>query len=229
MKRVLLSLLVVAGVLYAAHAFFSGHEAKPPAEHAAPPGAGSSNASPATNDGVKAPEASQALSAEAMAPSPPGSRHAIEVGQAPSPAEASSGSAATSPSADAELQQAAFMKVTSPASIREGPSTSAAIVGIAQPGAEAQIVSRQSDWVEIIDPGSKKTGWIHESFLAPQEEPTSRPVPPEELAALATPESESAADDDQPPSLKSRPRRHASRHWHRRHSIVFGPLILRFR
>ena len=66
-------------------------------------------------------------------------------------------------------QQATFMRVTSPASIREGPSTSAAIVGIAQPGAEAQIVARSSDWVEIIDPGSKKTGWIHQSFLAPTE------------------------------------------------------------
>jgi SH3-like domain-containing protein len=120
------------------------------------------------------------------------------------------------------------MKVRSPASIREGPSTSAAIIGIAQPGAEAQIVSRSTDWVEIIDPASKKTGWIHQSFLAPQEEPAARPVPPEELAALATPESESAADD-QMPSITSKPRKHASRHRHRRHTIVLGPFILRFR
>lgn len=221
MKRVLLSLLVVTGVLYAAHAFFS--------ERPTPAGAGSSGVASAKTDDAKVPEATQPLTAEAMAPSPAGSRHAIAVEQAPSPAEASSGSAATSPSADAELQQPAFMKVTSPASIREGPSTSAAIVGVAQPGAEAQIVSRSTDWVEIIDPGSKKTGWIHESFLAPQAEPASRPVPPEELASLAETESADAANDDQQTSLKSKSRQHASRHRHRRHSIVLGPFILRFR
>lgn len=234
MKRVLLSLLVVAGVLYAAHTFFSAGDSRPsgdepPAGTSAGPNEAAPAKTPAKTDDAKAPEATQALSAEAMAPSPAGSRHAIAVEQAPSPAEASSGSAATSPSADAELHQAAFMKVTSPASIRQGPSTSAAIIGVAQPGAEAQIVSRSTDWVEIIDPGSKKTGWIHESFLAPQEEPTSRPVPPEELASLAETESADAANDDQQTSLKSKSRQHASRHRHRRHSIVLGPFILRFR
>lgn len=221
MKRVLLSLLVVAGVLYAAHAFFS--------ERPTPAGAGSSGVAPAKTDDAKAPEATQPLTPEAMAPSPAGSRHAIAVEQAPS-AEASSSSAAASPSADTELQQAAFIKVTSPASIREGPSTSAAIIGVAQPGAEAQIVSRSTDWVEIIDPGSKKTGWIHESFLVPQGEPASRPLPPEEIdaALAASPESESA-EDDRMPSMESKPRQQASRHRHRRHSIVLGPFILRFR
>ena len=110
------------------------------------------------------------------------------------------------------------------------PSTSAAIVGIAQPGAEAQIVSRSTDWIEIIDPGSKKTGWIHESFLAPQAEPASRAVPPEEVdAALsASPETESV-EEDRMPSLESKSRKQASRHRHRRHTIVLGPFILRFR
>src|SRR5512143_683426 len=229
MKRVLLSLLLVAGVLYAAHAFFSAGDSRSSGgEPSAGTSEGPNEAAPAKTDDAKAPEATQALTAEAMAPSPANSRHAIAVEQAPSPAEASSGSAATPPSADAELQHAAFMKVTSPASIREGPSTSAAIIGVAQPGAEAQIVSRSTDWVEIIDPGSKKTGWIHESFLAPQAEPASRPVPPEELASLAETEN-AAADDDQQTSLKSKSRKHASRHRHRRHSIVLGPFILRFR
>ena len=52
------------------------------------------------------------------------------------------------------------MKVIAPASIREGPSTSTAILGAAQPGANAQVISRQDEWVQIIEPGSKKTGWI---------------------------------------------------------------------
>ena len=96
-------------------------------------------------------------------------------------------------------------------------------------GAEAQIVSRSTDWVEIVDPASKKTGWIHQSFVAPQAEPSSRPVPPEEMASLAeTEEDAGAADDDQQPSLRSKSRKHASRHRHR-HTLVLGPFILRFR
>jgi SH3-like domain-containing protein len=236
MKRVLLSLVVVGGVLYAAHALFSADDVEPSAAQPAPTGTtlDQKGALPAKID-----DAAQALAAEALTPSPADSRHAISVEHAPSPApaETSAGPEATSsPGANGEAspgpspQQATFMRVMSPASIREGPSTSAAIVGIAQPGAEAQIVARSSDWVEIIDPGSKKTGWIHQSFLAPTES-ASRPVsPPEVEAALAaTPESESATDDDLSPPLKSKPRRHASRHRHHRHSIVLGPFILRFR
>ncbi len=228
MKRVLLSLVLVAGVLYAAHAVFSAGDVTP--SSAAP--------TPAGTSGGASEAGAQALSAEALTPSPTDSKHAIAVEQAglPAPSEtAPAGSEATStPFGSVNLSSApepprGFVKVTSPASIREGPTTSAAIVGIAQPGAEAQVVSRASDWVEIIDPGSKKTGWIHESFLAPQDEPASRPVPPEELASLAETENADAADDDQQTALKSKSRKHASRHRHRRHSIVLGPFILRFR
>jgi len=225
MKRVLLSLLVIAGVLYAGHAVFSGNSAKPANDASAPPG-----------KGTQAPEAAQALSVEAMAPSPAGSRHAIEVEQAPSRALAENspaGSEATaSPAASgeaaagAQANQPPFMKVTSPATIREGPSTSAAIIGIARPGAEARVLSRSADWVEIIDPGSQKTGWIHESFMAPQAEPASHPASSEEVdAALATsPESDSPADDQ---LVRSNPHRHASRHRHYRHGIVLGRIYLR--
>lgn len=227
MKRVLLSLLIVAGVLYAGRALFFGSEQGGSSDQAAAVAVTSPSSAP-----------SQQLAAEGLTPSPAGSRHAIEVEHAPlpSPSETSSGSTAISSVASNEtppngaVEQPAFMMVTSPASIREGPSTSAAIVGVAQPGAEAQIVSRSTDWVEIIDPGSKKTGWIHESFLAPQAEPASRPIPQEEIASLAQPEDNAgAAEDDQQPSLQSKTRKHASRHRHRRHSIVLGPFILRFR
>jgi SH3-like domain-containing protein len=117
----------------------------------------------------------------------------------------------------------------SPASIREGPATSAAIVGVAQPGAEAQVVAHESDWIEIIDPGSKKTGWIHQSFLAPQANHSARAVPPQEVdAALATPESDaSAGGDDVQPTITHKKRKHASRHRrHHRHGIAFGWVYL---
>jgi len=238
MKRVLLSLLVLGGVLYAAHALFSADDVEPSAAEPAPTGTtvDQVGAQPAKVDDAKAAEDSQALSAEALTPSPADSRHAIAVEAAPSPAPTETSAApaiistpgangAASP--NVEPQPAAFMRVTAPASIREGPSTSAAIVGVAQPGAEAQIIARSSDWVEIIDPGSKKTGWIHESFLAPTESAAPPVSPPEVEAALAaTPESEA---DEAKPVVKAKPRRNASRYRHHRHTLVLGWLVLRFR
>jgi uncharacterized protein YraI len=228
--RILLSLLLVGLVLYAAQAFFWGEETTPSSAEAIGDGAGT--APLAASDG-KAAEA-QALTAEELAPSPANSKHAITVEQAALPAEnppAAAGSERSpTPSAGANLSPAtephpSFVKVISPASIREGPTTAAAILGVAQPGAEAQVVSHSNDWVEIIDPGSKKTGWIHQSFLAPQTEPSARTVAPQEVdAALATPENDAAAiGDDTPPSVKHKKRKHASRHRrHHRHGIAFG-------
>jgi uncharacterized protein YraI len=224
--RLLLCFLVLAGLLYAGHTLlFGGGQ-----------GGSSDQASPVAVSTSPSSQPAQQLAAEHLTPSPAGSRHAIEVEHAPlpSPSETSAAASQATPpgaSPDASLgpDQPAFVTVTSPASIREGPSTSAAIIGVAQPGAEAQIVSRSTDWVEIIDPASRKTGWIHQSFVAPQAEPSSRPVPPEEMASLAeTEEDANAGDDDQQPSLRSKSRKHASRHRHR-HTLVLGPFILRFR
>jgi hypothetical protein len=62
------------------------------------------------------------------------------------------------------------VRVTLAASIHTRPSNSADIVGAAYPGAEAVVASRESDWVQIVDPVSGKTGWIHSAFLAPSTE-----------------------------------------------------------
>ena len=90
MKRVLLSLLVVGGVLYAAHAVFSADDVEPSAAEPAPTGTtvDQVGAPPAKMDDAKAAEDAQALSAEALTPSPADSRHAIAVERAPSPAPA---------------------------------------------------------------------------------------------------------------------------------------------
>ena len=50
------------------------------------------------------------------------------------------------------------VRVTTATSIRTGPSSSSDIVGAAHPGAEAVVASRQSDWVQIVDPVAGKTG-----------------------------------------------------------------------
>ena len=58
-------------------------------------------------------------------------------------------------------------KANSVTNIRSGPSASAEIIGIAPAGAEVQVGWRNSGWVQIIDPWSLRTGWIHSQFLAP--------------------------------------------------------------
>jgi SH3-like domain-containing protein len=227
--RILLSLLFVGFVLYAAQAIFWGEETTPSAAKTV----GEARAETGAPSDAKAP-AAQALTAEELAPSPANSKHAITVEQAALPAKNSAGSetaAAPAQPSNAEVPPQApsnpsFVKVMSPASIRIGPSTSAAILGVAQPGAEAQVVARENDWIEIIDPSSKKTGWIHQSFLAPKANPSTRAVPPQELdAALATPKNDAeAASDDMQPPITPKKRKHASRHRHRhhRHGIAFG-------
>ena len=59
-----------------------------------------------------------------------------------------------------------FLKVSSAALIRSGPSLTAEIVGIAPAGTSVQAAARYSEWVLIIDPWSWETGWIHAKELA---------------------------------------------------------------
>jgi uncharacterized protein YgiM (DUF1202 family) len=115
------------------------------------------------------------------------------------------------------------VKVTAPASVRKGPSASSAIIGIAHTSAEAQVVSREGDWVQIIDPDSKKTGWIQQSFLAPQTAPSSRPASQQEIAAaLAPPAEDTTASADNEPYAKSRSHKHGLNHRHRRSAFAWG-------
>ena len=66
-----------------------------------------------------------------------------------------------------------FLKVSSAAHIRSGPSLTAEIVGIAPAGASVQAAARYSEWVLIVDPWSWETGWIHAKELAPYATPST--------------------------------------------------------
>jgi uncharacterized protein YgiM (DUF1202 family) len=66
-----------------------------------------------------------------------------------------------------DLNEIELLKVNSAANIRSGPSVSTEIIGIAHGGAEVQVASRDSGWVQIIDPWSSRTGWIYSKYLAP--------------------------------------------------------------
>lgn len=62
------------------------------------------------------------------------------------------------------------VRVTTATNIHTGPSSSSDIIGAAHPGGEAVVASRQSDWVQIVDPVAGKTGWIQSASLAPSTE-----------------------------------------------------------
>ena len=208
----------------------------------APAQAQASASSPPPQATAEAPGQAPAQ-AQAPASSPPPQSTAEAPAQAPAQAQAPASlppapeatqpppAASAEASPDATPDQPAFMKVTSPTSIREGPSVSSAIIGIAHPGAEAQVLSRDSDWVQIIDPGSKKTGWINQSFLEPQAEPSSQPASREEVeAALAAPAPSESNDvsGDRPAYAKSRSNKHSWRQRRHRHGFALGFFRRRF-
>jgi hypothetical protein len=62
------------------------------------------------------------------------------------------------------------VRVTTATNIHTGPSSASDIIGAAHPGGEAVVASRQSDWVQIVDPVAGKTGWIQSASLAPSTE-----------------------------------------------------------
>ena len=255
MKRVLLSLLVIGAIFYPAYTYFAANDEPKSAGRIAAPGQATVRASPAVEGIGEAQAAEEPGGADATPQAAPNSPHAITVEQAPAQATAEAPSQApaqaqapapspptpeaTQPppgasaeaSPDAKPDHPAFMKVTSPTSIREGPSVSSAIIGIAHPGAEAQVVSRDSDWVQIIDPGSKKTGWINQSFLEPQAEPSSQPASKEEIdAALAAPapSRSNSASADRPAYAKSRSHKHSWKHKRHRRGFALGFFRRRF-
>src|SRR5262249_14780108 len=60
-----------------------------------------------------------------------------------------------------------FVMLIETATIRNGPSDSADIIGRAHAGARARIASRDSNWSQIVDPASGKAGWVDSSLLVP--------------------------------------------------------------
>jgi uncharacterized protein YraI len=148
----------------------------------------------------------------------------------PSPIDVEKDPSIANAQATSATEQTEHIKITSPASIREGPSTSTAIIGIAKQGVEAQVVSRQSEWVQIIDAASKKTGWVESSFLESNSQPGSQALSKQEIEAAldARDEADSSAPETSKPSVGPRKsKKHGSRHNHHRRGYSFRFLFRR--
>jgi hypothetical protein len=59
------------------------------------------------------------------------------------------------------------LRVTSDTSIRNGPSSSAELLGTARMGAKLRVKSRDSGWVQFVDPSANQSGWISLADLGP--------------------------------------------------------------
>jgi hypothetical protein len=70
-----------------------------------------------------------------------------------------------------------MLKVTEAATIRNGPSTTAKVIGKATPGAELQVQQQQNGWTQFGDPSSGKSGWIQSKSIAEAIPPTAANPP----------------------------------------------------
>src|SRR6185312_12317789 len=60
-----------------------------------------------------------------------------------------------------------LVTITSAATVRDGPSSSAKIIGRAYAGAMARVAATDSGWAQVVDPASGNKGWVEYSVVAP--------------------------------------------------------------
>jgi len=125
------------------------------------------------------PTSSEQFKLQPINPAAEQSGHAIVPDQSPAALAASSES---SPQPTQPLQPEIGptpgdrLQVKSETSIRNGPSTSAQVVGTAHAGAELQVQSRDAEWVQFVDPATKYAGWISLAFLNPADDSVDVPT-----------------------------------------------------
>ena len=175
--------------------------------------------------------ASTSVQADKLEPiNPAAGAHAI----VPEPAlsEALAAEEKASPPSTSQRER---VRVASAANIHSGPSASDALLGTAQVGAEAEVASRYADWVEIIDPASEKSGWIHSEHLLPAPA-VGEQGSNNESNPLSSGEQQAALGDEEeavhlpPPqrSLKSKKKSHKSG-WRKKRRGLALRLLRRFR
>ena len=234
MKRLLISLLLIGSVAYLLNTGFL-------ARSSLVGGSGEQTASsPPQAVSAEMAETSAGADPQPSPSTPHNSPHAISVDQPPSEdVDARSSAAAQAPPTPAEPSNATpavspgvstseFVRITSIASVRNGPSASNKIIGTAQTGAVAQVLARDSGWVQIRDPASSNTGWISsESVVSLGERTDAEAVASDQKDASA----EAEQDSSTPAARSPAKHRHASvrkgRHWRGR--IVIGPWRFFFR
>src|SRR5262245_21631708 len=93
-----------------------------------------------------------------------------------------------------------WAKVALTAKVHGEASVSSPTLRLYKPNTALQVVSRQNDWVQIIDPTSGERGWVFEQDLVPADGPTTTQT------AMATTTSTVAAELAQAPAPAAKKR-----------------------
>ena len=146
----------------------------------------------------------------------------VQTSQPLSPATSGQQAATMESSTSAQLKYGdQLLKITSAVSIRNGPSASADIIGIAYAGTVARVASRDSGWTQIVDPSSGRTGWIDSTVLSPlthivdtasTEDSPPKQMSEEEPAEALNDQDFEIPDENALPAVK--PKKHASNRKH---------------
>ena len=106
-----------------------------------------------------------------------------------------------------------LVTITSAAIVRNGPSSSAKIIGRASAGAMARVAATDSGWAQVVDPASGNKGWVEYSVLAP----STTTAATDEVSA-DTSENRAAASKSM---HSAEAKRHRAEHHHGRRRFVF--------
>ena len=119
----------------------------------------------------------QATAPTAEAPTPQAGESSAEVPTPQSPAPSGTPSLASPENSQTGPQSPndqsptivkdQLVTITSAATVRDGPSSSAKIIGRAYAGAMARVAATDSGWAQVVDPASGNKGWVEYSVLAP--------------------------------------------------------------
>jgi hypothetical protein len=116
--------------------------------------------------------------------------------------------------------------ITSAAIVRDGPSSSAKIIGRVYAGAMARVAATDSGWAQVVDPASGQKGWVEYSVLAPSTTTAATDDLPDVAAPDNWPEDQRAnRSENRAAGSKSKhfaeAKRHRAKHHHGRRRFVF--------
>jgi hypothetical protein len=174
MNRLLIVLCMVGWALYIVHVNSNSRGGQPALS-------ASNSAQPSIVEQTKA--LSEQTELQPIAPAAVQSPHAISPDETPpktaanatvpppqiEPTQNSRPQPISPPQPESSQETGEQLKVTTETRIRSGPSASAQVIGTAHTGAKLRVKSRESGWVQFVDPAAKKTGWISLAYLGPVE------------------------------------------------------------
>ena len=177
----------------------------------------------------------QATAPTAEAPTPQAGESSAEVPTPQSPAPSGTPSLASPENSQTGPQSPndqsptivkdQLVTITSAATVRDGPSSSAKIIGRAYAGAMARVAATDSGWAQVVDPASGNKGWVEYSVLAPSTTTAATDDLPDVAAPDNWPEDQRAdRSENRASASKSKhsaeAKRHRAKHHHGRRRFV---------